>query len=344
MEGVGASRVTRRILPAAWVTLALAWPVRAGEPPKPPFVPQLTDSARRGLFRARIVSGRITMAGSRLFDEASEIDDRRERLTIRVAGRQFALHYELSSPAEEVALEVNAGRQLHVRRTPKGDSPTVPVEYRQPVDGPVELWLGPQESRRVCQAANLWQLFISEPEACREHLAPLLDVLGQRWDVNKTAEQVETALLLLAAEGETPKPKRWAALVKQLGDPRFSRREAADRELRALGPTVLSYLKRLDRNSLDAEQHYRIRRIVVGLSSEVRSDTPTEIARWLAGDPMTWLGLLSREEPSARELAAGQLEALLDGPVDYDPAADEPTRAEQVKRLRLRILGPDRRS
>jgi hypothetical protein len=142
-----------------------------------------------------------------------------------------------------------------------------------------------------------------------------------------------------AAEGDLPDPGRWAVLVEQLGDERFSRREAADRELRSLGRVVSIYLQQLDASQLDAEQHYRVRRILMALSARTDNDTPPEVAQWLAGDPVVWLAMLSRDDEPTRRLAAERLKALLDGPIAFDPAADAATRQGQIDELRLRISG-----
>ena len=150
---------------------------------------------------------------------------------------------------------------------------------------------------------------------------------------------MEAALREAAAEGNLPDPQRWAALVEQLGDERYSRRAAADRELRAMGRVVFTYLQGLDRDRLDAEQHYRVRRIVMSLAANMNNDLPPEIARWLAGDPVVWLALLSRDDESTRRLAAERLEALLGEPISFDPAADPATRTEQIERLRQEVEG-----
>ena len=140
-----------------------------------------------------------------------------------------------------------------------------------------------------------------------------------------------------ASVGRLPDRRRWDPLVEQLADERFSRREAADRELRSAGPVVLSYLQGLDFNRLDAEQQYRIRRIVRSLSRQTGDDTAEKFAPQLLADPDLWLALLSRQEESARRLAARQLEAILGQPIRFDPAADNATRKTQIERLQAKI-------
>jgi len=329
----------RRVVAAVFVALLFALRAEAAEPAKPIETPKLTEAARRGWLRARIVSGRIAFGGTRLgsMNDTTEDGGRKEHVSIGVAGRELTVSYEMSTPDEEFSLKITGDDQLHIRRTPKGDSGLVPVDFRQSPDEPLRLSWGPKEEGHVCQAASLWHLLIMEPAACRQHLVPLLQVLDAQWDLNSTAEDVERALVRAAADGALPDPRRWAALVDELGDERFSRREAADRELRALGRVVLTYLNGLDLGKLDAEQRYRVRRIILTLSASIDNDTPPEIAKWLAGDPVVWLAMLSRDDESTRRLAAERLEALLGEPIEFDPGADGQTRADQIERLRARL-------
>jgi hypothetical protein len=306
---------------------------------KPPDTPKLTEAARRGWLRARIVSGRIAASATRLgtMNDAAKTGQREEQVSIRATGRELTVRYECSDPDEKLLIEIKSPEEIRIRRTPEGDSRLVPAEFRQTEKGPLELTVGPAEGEQVYQAATLWHLLIVHPKVCREHLLPLLHVLDEQWNLGETAREVEAALVQAVAEGDLPDPRRWAELVKQLGDERFSRREAADRELRALGRVVYTYLEQLDPSRLDAEQHYRVRRIVMSLAAGMENDTPQEIASWLAGDPAVWLALLARDDEATRRLAAERLGALLGGPIDFDPAADPETRAKQIDGLRPRV-------
>jgi hypothetical protein len=328
-----------RVLLALAAGLMLLGPAAAAEVAKPLApTPMLSEVVRLGWLKARIVSGRITFSATRAgnMNNASQDQNRKEQVSIRIAGQNLSASYEMSTADEEFRLDVTGAGEFHIRRLPKGDSGLPAVSFRQAADEPLSLTLGPPPNQQVYRAASLWHLFVMEPQACRVHLTPMLRSLAE-WDLARTAEQVEAAMRHAATEGKLPDPQRWAALVEQLGDERFSRRTAADRELRAMGRVVFTYLRGLDRDQLDAEQHYRVRRIVMALSANMDNDLPPEIASWLAGDPVVWLAMLSRDDEPTRRLAAERLEALLGEPIPFDPAADPPTRAEQIERLRERI-------
>ena len=157
------------------------------------------------------------------------------------------------------------------------------------------------------------------------------------WRLTEQAQEAEEELFHMAASGLIPDRQRWAALVAQLSDDRFARREAADRDLRAAGPALLPFLQRLDFDQLDAEQQSRLRRIIGMLGHAVEDDTAEQIASWMIADPEVWLALLARPEVPTRRLAAAQLEKLLGQSIAFDPAAAAPQRKKQIDQLRAWI-------
>lgn len=328
-----------RVLVAVSMGLVWAGRVMAAEPPKPPGAPMLAEAVRRGWLRPRIISGRLAFYGAPLgnIDNHADKDGASERLNIRTVEGQVAADYEMATPVEKLTVALGRNR-FHVRRSRQGDSGPLPVEFRQAPHEPLRLIVGLGEGQQAYQAATLWHLFIAEPDPCRQHLAPLLRLLGEEWDVSRSAVEVEATLIRQTAAGEIPDLRRWAALVGQLADDRFGRREAADRELRALGRVVLTYLGQLDSSQLDAEQHYRVRRIIMTLSASSQNDRPSEAAAWLAVDPAIWVTLLGRENLSTRRLAAERLKTLLGKPIPFDPAAEPAARASQIQRLRAQIV------
>ncbi len=299
----------------------------------------LTNALRQTWVQLGMVSGRVLLKSNRGIQTStsSHSGQRRERLSLRAAGTDPVLDYDLATPAEEITVRFSAANRLDIRRVPKVESDAALVEFHQPAAGPVSLKVGKSDPQTY-QAASLWHLFVQEPAVCRQRLMPLLNLLHSDWDLAKTGDEVEGLLLRMAGAGTLPDQSRWAELVRQLGDGRFAAREAADRRLREAGRSVVPYLQKLDPARLDAEQQLRIRRIVQALTTSSGDDAPEQLASWLSGDPAIWLAMLSRPEESTRRLAVRQLGALLGGPITFDPAADPQTRKKQIDDLRGRIL------
>ena len=300
----------------------------------------LAGVLRQPWIRFEIIYGRVVLRAMRGMQTStgSSAGLRRERLTIRAAGADPAIDYELTTPEEQITIRFSSADRVEIRRVPKGDAKSPSVEFRQAGTAPVSLKIGPPNPREY-RAASLWHLLLAEPSECRKSLVPLLGLLQPKWDLVKTGDEVRAILLRMADGGRLPDQKRWAEWVAQLGDSQFAKREAADRQLREAGRGVVAYLQQLDPGRLDAEQQYRVHRIIQALTVASGEDAPEQIASWLFSDPAVWLAMLSSETESTRKTAARQLGALVGKPIDFDPAADAPTRQKQVEALRPQIPG-----
>jgi hypothetical protein len=338
---------TRSIRPAtrfaaAVLGLWLAGPADAQETPKIIQTPQLSQAAQAGWFQTDIVGGRIAVNGRRFGSTTTQSkgNGADEQLTIRIAGGSPTISYKISGPEGDLSLEISSADKIEIRQTPNSGSKLEAIEFRQAGDEPVTLAVGQNEGRKTYSGKTLWHLLIEEPDAFGDYLIPLLTPVAGRNDITALAQQIDAALLRAGVKDSRAEREKWARLVDQLGDDRYSRRESADRQLRQAGPLVATFLGQLDRAKLDAEQQYRIHRITEALSDQAGDDTPELVASLLVGDPEIWLALCARPDESTRRLAARQLESLLGHPLDFDPAADEKTRAAQIEQLRPQIVRP----
>jgi hypothetical protein len=307
-----------------------------------PETPGLTSIRRQGLVQFAVVSGRIVVTGSRgvnFSHSGSMPRDRGESLSVRVTGAEPLVKYEITTATQRFRLDTSAGNLLILRRLPEGDRSTlVPAEFRQGANEPITLKVGPQGRERVYRAPTIWHLFLREPAVAREHLAPLLKILLRELDFADMAKEIESTLIRAAETGTPPDQRQWAVWVQQLGDPSFANREEADRRLRELGRVVVTYLRQLDQGRLDAEQKYRVRRILSAISSTRTEESPAQVATWLSGDPAVWLALLAREEESTRRVALKRLQAILGEPLAFDPKADAATRQKQLEAIRPKLM------
>jgi len=318
----------------------LAAPVRA-LPGDSLETPILTNAFQTGWLQFGINGGRVTLDGSRGVNVATSSGGTkpRERLCVRMTGGDPMVEYELVVPDQQLTIEMSSHNRFHLHRKPKDGSKVVPVEIEQPAQGAMVFRIGAKDHQQVYHFPGIWHLIVIDPELARSQVLPLLRLLQHDWDLNKTADEIESALVAAATDRVVPDRRRWAQWVAQLGDPQFSKREAADRQLREAGRVVVSFLEQLDRNRLDAEQQFRIRRILAVLAESDGNDTPEQVAAWLAADAAVWLAMLARDDVGTRKLAARQLGALLGSPIHFDPAADAAARRAQIGELRVKLAG-----
>lgn len=324
-------RVWIGLAAGAAAVLLCALPVRAQLPFGQRMV--LMQAVRGNWMQFNIVSGRIQVSSSQFIN----VSNGSERLSIRPDGAQSVVEYEATLPDELFRFEVKDPNRIHVRREPRGKSTFEAADFLQAPAQPLTLTVTGSGKTAVYQADGLWQLLLLEPDVCRKHLVPMLELLRPDWRLANKAVEIEEELLLSASSGQLPDRRRWDELVRQLGDERFARRQAADRELRAAGPAVMAYLGRLDFAKLQPEQQARVRRILAELSQDVDDDTVSQVAVGLAIEPAVWVGLLSRPAEGVRRQAAAELSILLGGPIDFDPMADLAVRQAQIERIRARI-------
>ena len=293
-------------------------------------------------LRCTVVDGHIAVDGTRLAGMGAFTDTtrRKETLSIRSENGQMVLHYEQPGDEAQLVITISAsGDHIFLRRAPRGQAKFPAAEFEQLDSQKITFSLGSGPEQQVFRGHNLWHLLIARPKECREHLLPLLDMLRPNWSLAETAAQVEEKLLREAKGDGASRRARWSALVAQLADDNFSKREAADRALRGGDTAAMAYLRQLDFGRLDAEQQFRIRRIVDSHSAQSEDDSVEQAAATLAGDPAVWLVFLARPELAPRQTAARELTGLLGGPITVDPAAPPETQKDRREQLRVRIEG-----
>ena len=323
----------------AAVLLGLA-SVAAAQPPED--IPQLRQylQGTTPFLRFKIVEGRLILAcrGLTNFQNQQTNLVRKETINVGNESGHPTLHYERTTPSEQLTVNVaGSSGKFSITRVPRGKSKFTAVEFQQSASEKATLTLGGGDHRQVFQAADLWLLVIVHPQQCKENLFPLLELLRPDWKFTAMVARVEACLLARAREDATADRTRWAALVEQLGDDKFAKREAADRALRAGAAPALNYLRQLDFDYLDAEQQFRVSRIIRKLTGRSEDDSADAAAASLLRNSEVWLALLSQPEKATRETAARQLTALLGKPIDVDPAAEPKTQEAKREQLRARI-------
>jgi hypothetical protein len=205
------------------------------------------------------------------------------------------------------------------------------LQYLQPRQGKVSLLLGAKPQGAIV-ADDLWQLLLAEREICCRELVPLLQTLREDWRIEERLDNVETRLAEQAGPETLAQRREWRRWVGELASADFADRQAADRQLRACGQSVLAFLRQLEHRRLDAEQRRRVQAMISDLS-DLNPDCPQRVADWLAGDKRVWLALLSRGDLEQRAVAAEHLSRLCQKPLAFNPAASVDERNAQVAAL-----------
>lgn len=287
-----------------------------------------------------VVTGRIQAGTEQLggsVTSSTRQADREERLTVNLMSGVPTIDYHLTTPDVQVSLELREGNQLSIKRITKSDAGDEELAFTQPADGALTLVVGQEPDARTWTAPTLWHLLLEEPELGRQQLVPLIELLRPGWQLRETADAIEQSLTRTPSARRTAQREHWSSLVAQLADDDFSVRQAAQRDLQNAGPAVISYLRSLDPDRLDAEQRSRIRRVIAALSGTDAEDTPRRAMTWLATDPLVWIALLGRDDPEVRRVALDQLEAVTGEAIDFDTDADVEHRQQQREALKARF-------
>ncbi|MBN2578905.1 MAG: hypothetical protein JXB10_07935 [Pirellulales bacterium] len=305
-----------------------------------PRMPKLQQAVRDGWLQFRMTSGRIVLETIRVnnlrLSPGSEKN--KESLNIRGGNEEAAVDYEWSGPDERFVLSVADNQRLKIHWTPGGKPPPPPVVFVQDSRGKLELTVGSGAEARRYAAPTLWHLLLEHPDETRRCLLPCLELLqSPDGKLTETAAVLESELFRRAQIGVPVSRSQWEQWVAQLGDDCFGTRQAADRALRSCDVAVLSYLQQLDFRRLDAEQQFRLQRIIDAFSRQIDDDSAERTAAWLSGDPRIWLTLAARPEAALRRAAVKQLEDLLGEPVGIDPQADPETQKDRLAQLRRRL-------
>jgi hypothetical protein len=271
-------------------------------------------------------------------EQSSSIEaGRHETLSIHANNdAEASVKYELTTQSEQLSVNVSEGFEVSFSRHPAGQPHAAQVEFHQPRTGRITLTVVQDGVTREVHGETVWYLLLAEPELCRQHLIPLLDMLRSDWRLLETAQAIESQMVRIAAAYQPDNLRRWGTLVANLASDRFIDRQAAERQLRTEGTTVIPYLQSLNRRKLDLEQRSRISSIVdsQALGAE---DTPEQAACRLLDDRPLWIVLLSRPQETTRRMAARQLAFLLGESIQFDPGAADSVRKTQLEALHKRI-------
>jgi hypothetical protein len=299
--------------------------------------------ARTDWARLEIVGGRIAVQSSRcgqcrLVVEPDDASDMRQTLSIQVHPAVVVVNYQFDDGRTQLSLEVDERKQLTLCRRVESAGPESLVRYIQPASGAVTLEVG-SERRTRYSSASLWHLLLAQPQACEEHLLPMLGELRPHWRLAEQAAEVEAALVAQAGADTHAERRQWQAWVADLASDSFAARQAADLSLRQAGQSVLAFLRQQNPDELDPEQKRRIRGILTDVC-DGSADSPERVAGWMLDDKAIWLTMLDRGGLEQRIAAAEHLSKLCRRSLPFDPSASPESRQAQLAVLREKLVEP----
>lgn len=298
--------------------------------------------AQMALAKADVYQGRIVCQLDRLMrwgNTISRTTGGSESLRFERGDRGTSMHYQLRSPERRVTIDAWRDAITMERVLYRDGHVDATTRFEQPSSGRLSLYVQRGDMETTLEADTIWHLWLADAQLCAENLLPLCELMGLDTPWLQFTEALEKQLLRQADGGLSHDAVRWRQWIDELSDDRYVVREAADRQLRAAGSAITPYVRRIDPALLDAEQRFRLRRILHSMEGEVAPDTVDSTAEWLLNDPRAWVELLDREDPADRTCAAEQLERILASEVEFDPTAEEGTRRAQMARLRDRVGG-----
>ena len=250
-----------------------------------------------------------------------------------------AFRYLRTETDQRLQIDVFDHNQVEIRCELLEHSPRTSLQLTQPASGPLALVeiTGDETAATRVTGDDLWHLLVAADGKQTKQICALLSFLRTDWRLEERAASIELALFDLAGSSQLPNLQRGRELVSSLASRKYAQRQAADRQLRAMGLTVLAIIDHLEDIHLDAEQRNRLRSI--RKSVVVRGDdTPLRAATWMVGNPRVWLTLLNHDNLEHRIAAKDHLQYLSAQTFAYDPLADPDIRDRQILAIAGRLV------
>ncbi|MBM4000790.1 MAG: hypothetical protein FJ297_14835 [Planctomycetes bacterium] len=266
-------------------------------------------TSKQKWVRFAVVQGRILVVAPRRENGVlSSPDDAlvRESFGVHARGSETLVHYERTCSRCAVRFRFHNARALDIERVPTEAGDTAPLAFHQPAAGPISVQIGQGTGARRVAFPSIWHLLLAEPRWARDEVVPLLQRLRPDWRFLDDAAAIETALL---CSEPIPASEAWARMLGDLGESRFSVRQAAERRLLAEGPRILPFLEQLDVHALNPEQRARVASIRAALDGGIE-DSPARVVAWLENDPRLWSDWREHGTPEHKTLAALRLARL----------------------------------
>src|SRR2546421_2840903 len=187
-------------------------------------------------------------------------------------------------------------------------------------------------------ANSIVDLRREHPAEAAKYLDPILRALKQEGLLARVDPKLAWQVFADAYKPSPPLLSQIDAAVKKLDADDFQQREAASKQLEALGQDAALALRNRDRRGLSEEQRTRLDAFLAKFKT-----VPEPEAARLRQDRDFLLDCLACEDQGIRARALAELRKITGRPIAFDPAADEQTRLAAIVKLRDEVGAPTTR-
>lgn len=258
----------------------------------------------------------IESAQSRIATSGTPGEGSFEKLTIANDTDTPSVFYHVEDERKDIDISVINGN--HVTMTQSSNNPQIPpISFHQQSLGKILLHIGQGDALQKYSATSIWHLLLREPEICRQHLIPLLDILIADHHLMEDASQMEKGLWEKAGQPHIS-IDTMRRLIFQMGNEKYDIRKHAMSQFDGLGIQALPFLESLDVMTLNRDQSDGVLRVIRTIKEKYRKnpdvgsqkDSVERALLWLFEDPEIWSIFLQRTDPGQHAIALRELQAM----------------------------------
>jgi len=235
-----------------------------------------------------------------------------------------SVRYHTTDETQDIGIDVINGNNVTMTQASK-DPQILPVSFRQHPLGKIQVHIGQGDALQKYSAKSIWHLLLREPEICRQHLIPLLDMLIASHHLMEDADQIEKGLLQKTGQPHISRAEM-TQLVSQMGNGKSEVRQHATAQLDAMGIQALPFLESMEMFTLAPEQSSRVRDTTHRMKEKYtkngdtasKKDSVDRALLWLFEDPEIWSIFLQRADPEQQAIALRELRAMFPGKTEQE--------------------------
>lgn len=258
--------------------------------------------ASAGVVQFQLIQGRLRLDAPRhrKGSQNREVGPFFESITVTACRGVPSLHYVYQAPRQRLTLSVQ--HATHVRVESQCPETGQRAVLDQQESGPVSLTVSQGPEQRTHAGSTLLHVRLDDPVGFDRHFGVLIGRLLRGRTLQQLSQSTEKILLQRAVGRYQFDVEAVHVCLRKLRSSKASTRRKAEKELLALGSSILPILDSIQPDDLDAEQLDRIRKLRRKLRPQ-EDDTPRSLAMLLLNDREHWARLSTRLSTEQMQLA-----------------------------------------